>query len=1227
MGLCRNHCSPKLNSAFARQTFHQIAQRPGETVQQFATRLRSAARDCEYGNDVENQMRDAVLNKCESLYVKRKLLEEGQGLTLARTLQIAQQCESVESQMAAMRLKNEPSPSEQVNRVARDNTSGERQPTKGGCYRCGKTGHFARDPQCPAKGKSCRNCGGKHHFENVCRSQKRSVNLVNDDAARNDSDYAFCLGGTEDDSNMLRVDVGNVTLKMLVDSGATSNIVDEATWEKLKLKKVKCESRVAVGGKKLYAYASDTPLQVKGSFVCTVSAGTRSEEAEFLVVQGRGVPLLGRKTATQLGVLKIGVGVAAVSDVASTLKLDYPEVFNGIGKLNSSKITLHIDPDVKPVAQPLRRIPFNLRSKVDDKINELIAHDIIEEVDGPTPWVNPVVIVPKSNSSDIRLCIDMRRANEAIIRGRYPIPTVDELLQNMNGSKVFSKIDLKWGYHQLELTEESRDITTFATHSGLYRYKRLLFGVSSASEQYQHEIAAALAGIEGVENISDDIVIHAPDEETHNERLHAVMQRLSRCGLTVNGAKCQFNLERLVFMGILLSQKGIGPTKDRVKAVVKAREPENASEVRSFLGMVCYSSRFIPQFSSISEPLRRLTKKHEPFVFGDEQKRAFKLLKDSIAEAITLAYFDKNAPTQVIADAGPVGLGAVLVQKQGDSLVPVCYASRGLTTCEQRYSQTEKEALALVWACERLHAYVYGMRFDLVTDHKPLEAIYSPRSRPCARVERWMLRLQPYDFRVVHIPGPQNIADPLSRLVKGECRDTANEADDYVRFVAVSATPKAMSTREVEEALGNDEELQNVRDAIQTGNFVKCRAYMAIASELCVVGQLVLRGTRIVLPVKLRPAALALAHEGHLGIVGTKTMLRSKVWWPAMDREAERHCRSCYGCQLVARPDPPEPLSPTPLPDGPWVDVATDLMGPLPSGHSLLVVVDYFTRYYEVAVLKSTTADKVIDSLNEAFSRHGLPVTVKSDNGPQFRSSEFAEYCTENNITHLRVTAKWAQANGEVERQNASLLKRIRIAQAERKDWKRELRKYLAQYRNLPHTTTGRTPAELLYNRKLRGKLPDIGSNPVVDHELRDRDSEMKGRSKIYADERRGARYSEIETGDRVLVQQEKTNKLSTPFSPNPLTVVSKTGNSLVIEAEDGARYSRNTSHVRKFLEPDSENVHDDQASVMEAPTPQASTAVASSTEHPSTPMKQVLPPRCQRERRIPKRFEDFVCE
>ena len=196
----------------------------------------------------------------------------------------------------------------------------------------------------------------------------------------------------------------------------------------------------------------------------------------------------------------------------------------------------------------------------------------------------------------------------------------------MNGSTIFSKLDIKWGYHQLELTPESREITTFAVHNGVYRYKRLLFGVSSASEQYQHEIANVLAGIEGVENISDDVIVHARDQATHDKSLHAVMTRLSQCGLTLNPDKCQFNMDKLVFMGILLSQKGIGPTEERVRAIVEAREPENASEVRSFLGLVGFSSRFISGFATLSEPLRRLTRKEVPFEFGPEQKKVFQVL-------------------------------------------------------------------------------------------------------------------------------------------------------------------------------------------------------------------------------------------------------------------------------------------------------------------------------------------------------------------------------------------------------------------------------------------------------------------------------------------------------------------------------------------------------------------------------------------------------------------------
>ncbi len=238
----------------------------------------------------------------------------------------------------------------------------------------------------------------------------------------------------------------------------------------------------------------------------------------------------------------------------------------------------------------------------------------------------------------------------------------------------------------------------------------------------------------------------------------------------------------------------------------------------------------------------------------------------------------------------------------------------------------------------------------------------------------------------------------------------SHESDEFVRFVAISATPTAITTREVEEASEKDPELIEVRKAIESWHFKKCMPYAAIANELCTISYLVLHGTRIVL----------------LCIVGMKQHLRTNVWWPGMDRAAERHCKSYHGCQIVSRPDAPEPL---PLPDGPWQDLAVDLLRPLPSKHSILVMVNYYSRFYENGILTSTTTSNMIDSLKGIFSRHGLPTTLKSDIGPQFRSDEG------NGIKHLKTTPKWAQANGKVECQNASIMKRIRIVQLEGLDW------------------------------------------------------------------------------------------------------------------------------------------------------------------------------------------------
>ena len=320
-----------------------------------------------------------------------------------------------------------------------------------------------------------------------------------------------------------------------------------------------------------------------------------------------------------------------------------------------------------------------------------------------------------------------------------------------------------------------------------------------------------------------------------------------------------------------------------------------------------------------------------------------------------MAYFKADCKTRIVTDASPVGLGAVLTQLQDGFWRVISYASRSLTDVESRYSQTEKEALAIVWACERFNLYVFGKEFELETDHRPLQYIYSRKSKPSARVERWVLRLQAYDFKVVYKPGRSNIADALSRLNSvTPILDPKKEFQvtwDTVQMVALHSTPIALSTQKIEEDSKTDSELVVVRKCLDSGDWSDCKysSYVHVKDELCSTGSLVLPGTRLVIPKSRRVQILKLAHEGHQGIVKTKLRLRSKVWWPKMDAEVEDYCKRCHGCQVVSEHHPPEPMARTILPNGPWQDCAADLMGPLPNGESILVIIDYFSRYYEVA--------------------------------------------------------------------------------------------------------------------------------------------------------------------------------------------------------------------------------------------------------------------------------------
>ena len=440
--------------------------------------------------------------------------------------------------------------------------------------------------------------------------------------------------------------------------------------------------------------------------------------------------------------------------------------------------------------------------------------------------------------------------------------------------------------------------------------------------------------------------MHDKSIEEHDQSIHKVLQRLEEKNLTLNPVKCEFRMDKVVFMGFLLSKYGIGPTEERVRAVLEAVQPTTPTEVRSFLGMVGFSARFIPNFATLAEPLRAISRQGVPFVWGNEQDASLKELKRQLASAPVLAYFDKDAHTRVIADASPVGLGAVLVQEKNGESRAVCYASRSLSQVERRYSQTEKEALALVWACVRLNLYLYGLQiFDLVTDHEALKVIYSRGYKPSARIERWVLRLQPYKYKVCCVKSRDNIADALSRLTKIPASRNSRYGDEYVRMVALESVPIALKIQEIEKVSAEDEELRVVLGCLASGNWEGApKSYVCVRNELTFIGHVIVRGTRIVIPEKLRQRVLRLAHEGHQGIVEMKERLRSKVWWPGIDKDAERKCRECYGCQLVTKETIIPPVKTTRLPENPWQDLALDLLRPLPTGEHLLVLVDYFSR-------------------------------------------------------------------------------------------------------------------------------------------------------------------------------------------------------------------------------------------------------------------------------------------
>jgi hypothetical protein len=419
--------------------------------------------------------------------------------------------------------------------------------------------------------------------------------------------------------------------------------------------------------------------------------------------------------------------------------------------------------NAKPVRQRWYRTSRAEQQFISEEIRRMLKQGLIEK--SRSEWTSPVVLVRKKNGK-LRFCVDYRQLNQLTKKDLYPLPRIDDMLDALGNVSWYTSLDLASGYWQVEVRPEDRDKTTFITQYGTYRFIVMPFGLCNAPATFQRLMNEVLEGIlwDFVVVYLDDLNVYSATFDQHLEHLRAVFERLRSAGLKLNPEKCYFAKHELAFLGYLISAEGIHTDPAKIEKVKEFPVPRNVTQLRGFLGLASYYRRFIKDFSKIANPLNKLLRKDAPFVWAAAQQQSFDLLKTHLTQAPILAYPKFDQEFLLLTDASTLGLGAILAQKDEEEMERVvAYASRTLNKAEKNYSATELECLAVVWAIGHFHPYVHGKRFTLITDHSALRYLFNSAT-PTGRLARWVMKLQPYDFKIIHRAGKKHTnVDSLSR--------------------------------------------------------------------------------------------------------------------------------------------------------------------------------------------------------------------------------------------------------------------------------------------------------------------------------------------------------------------------------------------------------------------------------------------------------------------------------
>ncbi|XP_058816755.1 uncharacterized protein K02A2.6-like [Topomyia yanbarensis] len=950
----------------------------------------------------------------------------------------------------------------------------------------------------------------------------------------------------------LEVRVNGSNIRFEVDTGSPVSIISARLRKSLFSK-----ARLRVCDTNLISYCNNS-IDVLGIIDARVESDDKIITLPLYVVNSDKHPLLGREWLKVLSVdwNKVLRGPSAVNTIAAAaasistaaaleeVLAKYPRVFdNSIGKISSVQANLPLKSNVRPVFVKARKMPFNMQKIVENELDKLVSEGVLTKVN-QSNWATPIVPVKKSQNR-VRICGDYKQTvNPNLVVDKHPLPTVDELFASLAGGIKFTKIDLVQAYLQMEVAPEDREILTLSTHRGLYRPNRLMYGVASAPAIWQRQMEIILQGIDGVSVFLDDIKISGADDETHLRRLEEVLRRLNLHGIRVNKEKCDFFVDTIEYCGYLIDKDGIHKLRKKIEAIQKMPRPKNKDEVRSFVGLINYYGRFFENLSTVLYPLNNLLKHEVPFKWTNQCEVSFRKVKEQMQSDSFLVHYSPELPLLLATDASPYGVGAVLSHVYPDGTErPIQFASQTLSRVQQNYMQVDKEAYAIIFGVKKLFQFLYGRKFTLITDNQAISKIFGEhRGLPvmsALQMQHYATYLQSFDYEIRFRKSTDHAnADAMSRfpLLRAD-PDNEIEESDVIELNQIDTLP--LTAAELAQATAEDQAVRNLIQGIKYGKPVEGGDRFGVDQiEFSLQKGCLLRGIRVYVPAILRKRVLEELHSTHFGTTRTKSLARGYCWWVGMDREIEEMVSNCAECQSV-RPEPAKMrLHCWETPTEPFQRVHVDFAGPFMDTY-FFILVDAYSKWPEIKVCRSITAENTVNMCREIFSTFGIPSVLVSDHGVQFTSETFQQFLRMNGVMHKMGAPYHPATNGQAERYVQTFKQKLKALKCTKSQLNLELSNILLTYRKMLHPSTGQSPSMLMFGRQIRSRLDLL----LPKNEA--------GRSNNYV-------VRQFQDGDRVRVRDFLSNS-KWKFG----RIAEKTGKlRYVVRLDDGRVWERHIDHI-----------------------------------------------------------------